>query len=274
MQMQLNFPDYINELYINKYSVTKNNYLKIANSSVSFDEPIIKELLEKCDNKLILMCDTNNLLNKMPHTITKLILALDHYKNVLLDNLPSNITELYITSEFCDLGCKNIFDSSINNLPLQLETLVIDSVIFNHSLDYLPITLKTLKIKSNLFNKSIDNLPPNLEQLELLKAGFPYNPTKNVFTGNLYNLPATLTKLIISIDYTINTNIEQFKSTRPNLLIDIIDKLITIYEPQKTLYGKFIDIGNKYPYTIGICFGFISMCLGFINGKIWSKYLQ
>ena len=164
MQKQTDEIEYIDELYNNKYSITKNNYLKISNSSVSFDDPIIKELLEQSDNKLILECDTINLLDKIPHTITILMLALYHYENVSLNNLPSSIKELYITSEYCDMDRKRDFDSSIDNLPPQLETLVIDSVKFNHSLDYLPITLKTLKIKSYLFDKSLDNLPPNLEQ--------------------------------------------------------------------------------------------------------------
>lgn len=280
MQMQTDNIDYVDELFYNRYSITKNNYLKISNSSISFDDPIIKQLLEQCDNKLILARDTINLLDKIPHTITKLMLALDHYKNVSINNLPSSIKELYITSEYCDMDRKQDFDSSIDNLPPQLETLVIDSVKFNHSIDYLPITLKTLKIKSYSFNQSLDNLPSNLEHLELLKDYYSnYIPKKIVFTENLNNLPTALTKLMISIDYTINTDIEQFKSARPELHIDIIrnDNKITTYTPQNSLYDKLIDICEEYPkitsFGTGFGIGFVCMAIGYINAKIWSKLI-
>ena len=80
-----------NEIYSELFSITTNNYLKISSNEISFEDKDIKNLLERCNNKLILWAKTDKLLNNIPSTITSLIIALNNYDKIKLDNLPSSI---------------------------------------------------------------------------------------------------------------------------------------------------------------------------------------
>lgn len=266
-----------NEIYSELFSITTNNYLKISSNEISFEDKDIKNLLERCNNKLILWAKTDKLLNNIPSTITSLIIALNNYDKIKLDNLPSSIKELYITNECCtdDTTCFNI---ELNNLPPNLEVLVIDSLQYNQSIDNLPYSLKTLKINSNCFTNSLDNLPPNLECFELTHfITCCSNHTLQIkFDGSLYNLPYTLTKLDIPTDYINNTDIELFKKDRPNLNIEIKEyrnhkRCLTAIHRNKSIYDKLINICDNYPMFSGFCLGIIQISTGFYIGRILWK---
>lgn len=270
--------DFTAELYSDLFSITTNNYLKIRSNEISFEDKDIKYLLERCSYKLILWCETDKLLNKIPSTITSLIIALSSYDKIKLDNLPSSIKELYITNECCtdDTTCFNI---ELNNLPPNLEILEIDSLIYNQSIDNLPYSLKTLKINSNCFTNSLDNLPPNLECFEL--THFITCCSNHIlqikFDGSLYNLPHTLTKLNIPIDYAKNTDIELFKKDRPNLNIEIKEynnhtRGLTVIHRNKSIYDKIVNICNNYPVFSEFSLGIINIGIGICIGRILWKW--
>lgn len=259
------------EIYSELFCVTTNNYLQIKSNEISFEDKDIKNLLERCNYKLILFGETDKLLNNIPSTITSLIIALDNYDKIKLDNLPSSIKELYITNECCtdDTTCFNI---ELNNLPPNLEVLVINSLIYNQSIDNLPYSLKTLKINSNYFTNSLDNLP-NLECFELTHfINCCSNHTLQIkFDGSLYNLPHTLTKLNIPTDYIKNTDIELFKKDRPNLNIEIKEYNNHVIHRNKSIYDKLINICDNYPMFSGFSLAIINICTGICIGRILWK---
>jgi hypothetical protein len=133
--------EFTDEIYSELFSITSNNYLKISSSDISFEDKDIKSLLERCNYKLILFGDTCKLLDKIPSTITSLIIALSNYDKIKLDNLPSSIKELYITNE-CATDDTTCFNIELNNLPPNLEVLEINSLLYNQSIDNLPYSIK------------------------------------------------------------------------------------------------------------------------------------
>lgn len=133
--------EFTHEIYSELFSITTNNYLKISSSDISFEDKDIKSLLERCNYKLILFGDTCKLLDKIPSTITSLIIALSNYDKIKLDNLPSSIKELYITNE-CATDDTTCFNIELNNLPPNLEVLEINSLLYNQSIDNLPYSIK------------------------------------------------------------------------------------------------------------------------------------
>ena len=208
-----------------KFGITTNNYLSISDDyDFTFEDDIVKNLLKLTDNSLILHTNAHLLFNKIPNTITKLILNFPVYNGITLDNLPSGLKELYI------LTTHGYFNKPINNLPPTLEILGIESDNFNQSLDYLPKSLKELTIQSNVFCNSLDNLPPNLEQLTLLPNLYE-DPDLNGeiaewIPDDFIYLPNTLKKLTISKIYNLdekhNKGINLIQTKYPNLHISVL----------------------------------------------------
>lgn len=122
---------------------------------------------------------------------------------VKLDNIPNNVKLINIAN-------KLLYTYPLNNLPSELEHLIIDTRYYGNSLDYLPASLKSLLLNcdcdiplNNLpsgleyllvggrYNEPLDNLPRNLKVLIL--SEFYQKP--------LINLPPGLRELYIGCDY-------------------------------------------------------------------------
>lgn len=200
---------------IYKFGITINNYLAISDNDYTFEDEIVKKLLELTDNALILQGNAYGLFDKIPQNITKLILNFPVYNGIYIDNLPPGLTELYILTKH------GYFNKPINNLPPTLEILGIESDNFNQSLDNLPNSLKELTILSPKFDQLLDNLPPNLEQLTLLSNLYEdpdLNDGVELDKDNLLNLPDNLKILTIYKEFCKDTKAIQNKY--PNLKIN------------------------------------------------------
>lgn len=198
-------------------SITHNEFVNINNTKFGLDNEIIKKLLDKY-NALKLSSYTRLFLNSIPKNIIKLALQFNTFDDISLDNLQSNITELYILHP---TGWKGYFNSTINNLPSNLQFLHINSEIFNQSLDYLPQCIKKLSIFSNVFNKSLSNLPTSLEYLYIDNWINRPDLEKIKYEYDLYNLPKNLIELQINKCYLVNTNIKVLKQMYPQMKINI-----------------------------------------------------
>lgn len=96
-------------------------------------------------------------------------------------------------------------NKSLDNLPLTLQSLTIDSEHFNQQLDHLPANLQELTMFACYkFNQPLNNLPNTLQSLTLGTCG--------IFNQPLDNLPSTLKKLCIS-DYTFNQPLNKLPSS-------------------------------------------------------------
>lgn len=255
------------KLHVTKYSISMSNCLNICDSNINFDDEEIKYLLTRYDNNLMLSFDTNKLLNKLPQFINKLILCLSDYDNVKIDNLPPNIKELCILSDNCNI-C-TYFNNTIDNLPLILEILVIDSLMFDKSIDYLPISLKKLVIKSYNFNQSLDNLPPNLEFLEInLHPIYSYYID---YQYSLYNLPLSIKTLKISSKFIIHTDMDKFKNDRPGIEIEIFNHNKIIIQKTSLIDKLFNEFRYKHPLLKSVVMGLTAFGIGFAQGYLAKK---
>jgi hypothetical protein len=120
-----------------------------------------------------------------------------------LDNIPSNVKMINITT------CIN-YIHPLNNLPTELEHLIIDAGYYNNTLDLLPINLKSLLLYG-FSDIPLNNLPSGL--LELLVSGRYNEPLENLprslkililsefYQHKLINLPPGLKELYIGSDY-------------------------------------------------------------------------
>jgi len=248
------FYDDINKFYSSKFRITENNFIEIESNDISFNDPIIKQLIDKYKS---LSVNCNILLKNIPKNIVKLALIFQDYTNVEVNNLPEGLKELYILCGQVPYGGENNhFNNRINNLPQGLEKLVIQSHIFNQSLDFLPYNLKYLFIVSNKFNNSLDNLPVNLEILYLKILN--YNDI-NKYNCTIYNLPYNLKQFIVSNNFLINTNINELKKHNSRLNIITFGN---ISNPPK--------LDFVYPYKesfiYGMVYGMFIGCLSFVIG--------
>jgi hypothetical protein len=207
-------PFEITEFTSSKFSLTSNNFVNIYHNKINFNDEIISKLLIQY-KALMLSFACENLLTSIPKYITKLALNLSDYSNIILQTLPSGLNELYIFGEDAD------FDNILDNLPIELEILVIESSDFNKPVNILPLGLKTLVIHSDLFNQSIDDLPQNLEILEITTR---FITTFNDFSYTFMNLPQNLKTLITCTTYFNNTNYQECINAYPNLEIYINKK--------------------------------------------------
>ena len=157
-----------------------------------------------------------------------------YYNNspgININNLPQTLKHLDITI----LSSKMHFNPLLDNLPPNLEILVITAPKFNQSLDNLPYSLKHLSINSREFNKSVDNLPPGLEKFFIGKeASFD----KTEFNQSLDNIPDSIKEMELNTSNQIKFNklpksLEQIKVSYSmyscrNELQQLINELNTI----------------------------------------------
>lgn len=125
-----------------------------------------------------------------------------YYNNssgININNLPQTLKHLDITIP----SLKMHFNPLLDNLPPNLEALVITAPNFNQSLDNLPFSLKHLSINSREFNQSVDNLPPGLEKFFMGKeAGFG----KTEFNQSLDNIPDSIKEMELNTSNQIKFN--------------------------------------------------------------------
>lgn len=95
--------------------------------------------------------------------------------NSKLDNLPLHIEKLWIDTNYQDP-----FEHELNFLPSNLNELSI-MCEYNKPLDDLPPNLQTLFIHSSIFNQRIDNFPKKLKYLAILSGDFSYDIDLNNF---------------------------------------------------------------------------------------------
>jgi hypothetical protein len=181
----------------NKYDVFKNS---------------INEMWLELKKNTIIDDDIKNLCN----IYKNISISNDYQYN--LDNLPSEITTLYIEEDRQLQAFNNIidfdknFNKSLDNLPYGLKKLWVCTPNFNQPLDYLPNSLEELVIYSNYFNQSLDNLPIGLKKLEI---------TIGIFDKQLLNLPIRLEKVILPKKYQF---IKEIKEKYPKIEISVSER--------------------------------------------------
>lgn len=118
------------------------------------------------------------------------------------------------------------FNHPVEELPINLETLTIESDNFNYSLDYLPKKVKKLRVWG-IFNLPIDNLPTSLEHLSIGQFfnksvdNLPHN-LKELYLGRDFNKPVN--KLppnlqFLSLNVFFNQSLDKLPSKLENLWI-------------------------------------------------------
>jgi len=107
--------------------------------------------------------------------------------NKSIDKLPPNIKLIVFE-------CKSVFDQTINNYPINLETIIFGNN-FNNPLDNLPEGLKTLKLGIN-YTHSLDNLPQikflNIGDCEKIKITMLPSSIDMLFVHKNTTLPETI----------------------------------------------------------------------------------
>ena len=205
----LDIPEYIEYIKILEYNLNYTykipNNIKYLYISIS-----INDIIENKEPLLILNLLTSTLqgvtiqiTNDNDNTVKSEI------KNtifkIIIQSIPKNIEYLetnfpiYNIHEFDRLRTfiyNGDYTIDVNNLPLSLERLEIESSGFESPLNNLPISLKVLSIDTggidvyyDGYKHTLDNLPPNLEVLF-----FPETITMNMtdLPANLNNLPNNL----------------------------------------------------------------------------------
>lgn len=168
----------------------------------------------------------------------------------IITNIPKNIISVrfgwrfnldpqpYLHSKIKYLKFKHKFNLPINNLPENLECLVLGNA-FNHPVNNLPWTLKSLCF-CNSFNQNIDMLPDGLEILYL----------PNCFNRPILNLPPGLK------DLKLGSNFSHFVDFLPNTIENLelwIGYDLPIYNLPKNL-KKFIvrSVNNNSEHKIDL----------------------
>lgn len=194
--------------YRYNFGINNKNILTINHNdecNITFDLPIIQELLKIANNKLHL--HASYLVSSIPSFITVLYLDLEDYTDVTLDNLPPTLKKLGIFGEHA-----GNFNKPLINLPLTLEILIISSKTFNQSLALLPVGLKQLMLESDEFNQSLSLLPITLEYFRISQ----FLADKAVLNDKLLNLPIGIKYLYISKSY--NLDVDLIRVQYPNLI--------------------------------------------------------
>lgn len=264
------------------------NHIKFNNDSVDTVWKGSLSWLPDNITHLELPNNYNEPLLKLPNNLKILKLGLRYNQNI---NLPEGLEQFICVYEHMDLWNQNIvypkslkklilgnkFNQPLDNLPPNLETLMINSYIFNHPLDNLPYNLKHLIIIScSNFDKSLDNLPATLKSLVIIgKYDQPLDnlPIKlktliihSEYSHSLNNLPLDLQYLSLvfysfQYDYT-------FDNLPPNLEYIII-KLIASYENKNIIMKNTAHISkNKYSYPVTIYQSYEEMDIEFYDVDI------
>jgi hypothetical protein len=162
-----------------------------ADTTYNFKHNYTKLLNDYNYNSAVILRSPNYYADAIPDNIINIIsqhdvLVIIENCIVKLDNIPINVKLIYIAANTCEYE----YIHPLNNLPLNLEHLLIDARYYIHSLDFLPDTLKTLLLNGDC-DIPLNNLPSRLQYL--LVSGRYNEP--------LYNLPLNLKTLVLSEYY-------------------------------------------------------------------------
>ena len=166
------------------------------------------------------------------HTTLKYLSITSSLYNKISDFRNFKLQKLSINCDVLDQSLNNI------NLPNNLESLHINSLLFNQPIDNLPNTIKFLTINSLVFNQPINKLPKNLIALSI--AG-------RCFDQNVNSLPENLDSLIIK-SILFDQPVDKLPMTLGLLIIDslkINQDTTKLLENIKTMSLCSIS-GNKY----------------------------
>jgi len=181
----------------------------------SINEPINGGTIERIKNvKKLEFCNFNYPVINLPNSIESIDFCYSNGFNHSLDNLPIGLKELVLNSRF---------NQPLDYLPHGLEILKFQTgSIFTHYLNNLPNTLKILEIPL-LYNQEINNLPECLQELRIgvkimknddvcyLPEGFDYcaNDTIIFFDKKIKNLPKNLKKVFVFDEYMHIADLKQ-----------------------------------------------------------------
>ena len=145
---------------IYRYKIKKSTIIIIINNNVKDNIDLSMVKSKKTLHKIKFDNDShfNSKIINIPSTITHIDLSGCYWYNKPLDWLPSNIINIEICGEF---------NQPIDNLPLSLKSLKIESEDFNQSINKLPPKLEQLIINADNISTPIISLPFGLKKLDL-----------------------------------------------------------------------------------------------------------
>ncbi len=173
-----------------------------------------------------------------------ILIIRDNTWNKPVCQIPNRLSSLKIYSE--------IFNQSVNNLPLELKILCIkscgysDSTInFNKYVNNLPPKLEELVIYSNNFNRPVVFLPNALRKLFIGGKNSDFNQPVNYLPPNLH----TLCICSEQFDQKINNLPDSLQILFIEYALDYPDYLDNLPEGLKILYYGFYS-GTQVDYSI------------------------
>jgi hypothetical protein len=162
----------------------------------------------------LMSCDFNQSLDYLPTTLKyfKLYLSCPFYKENLLDNLPVNLEHLCLFSNinkydisnnsYININENNLFN--LNNLPPNLKILEIMPNTYK-PIENLPENLETLLLYNNSNNLELDFVPIKLpKNLNLLVINFNNNANYQIIIEKLFNNELTCKNLILYFSHIEN----------------------------------------------------------------------
>ena len=227
-------PPNINQIYLGKnFNKYLYNLPPTIKSIIFANDSIYNNSIDDLNDnikELILGDNYNYKINKLPFELEKLVLGKTYQHKIYI--FPKMLIYL-------DIG--ESYEDSLDNLPDNLETLIISGK-FNNYIKY-PSKLKNLIFSENcMYNREIQNLPNSLIYFEL-KNKYSYNigsmpisvlcmSIGNYFNGNII-FPNNLYKLILS---------KKFKNDLVNLPNSL--KIIELFDD----YPFISILKYKYPH--------------------------
>ncbi len=205
---KINFPENINNLYVDKYKYALDNLpenlISLNIRGVRYSHPVNSL---SYNLKILELSDYHQKLYNLPSNLE--ILSINFFLDIMymhtLDNLPENLQELKLFNYYQSLeklplklkklklmNYRKINTPNLNNLPLNLESLTLSLLEINNDLDYLPEGLKYLDLDIDKFNRPIENLPNNLEVLKITYV-------QNSCVNEIRHLPDNIKKIILCI---------------------------------------------------------------------------
>ena len=181
-------------------------------------------------------------LDKLPYSLE--VIKLSYNINIPINNLPINLIYLEIGTCNNKIGPRSTFNQNIDNLPPNLQTLIIGHIYDPQEIGSYPSD----------FEQHIRNLPKSLLYLKL-EGCYCFNDWKS-----LYLLPPNLKILYLSgledLHSRTDTRINIFNYLPQHLLIFYIDNMCInksdnwAYLPQSLIYLHIISVGYGYYYKL------------------------
>ncbi len=127
----------------------------------------------------------------LPDGLESLYLVCSKDFNHSIDNLPNNLDTLILSGEFnqpinhLPSNLKHLmfwckFSHPLCKLPPNLESLIFIDDNFNHPIDYLPNSIKNLELNKN-YDKLLPNIPTSIEHLVIRNPSYNWAPLFQLF---------------------------------------------------------------------------------------------